>query len=142
MKTTITLLPALALLLAASTANAHAGRGAALKRLDSDGDQRLSREEATLAPRLAQQFPLIDRNADGLLDREEIKAYAEQRRALREEAMGKRFALLDANGDGVLAGEEIEGKRRLERRDTNQDGRIELAEFRQPPRWQGKRCWR
>jgi Ca2+-binding EF-hand superfamily protein len=137
MNTTILTAAALGLLLAASAASAQSQRGAGLARLDSDADQRLSREEAALAPRLAQQFALIDSNRDGLLERGELEAYAAERRALRKAAQKLRFAQLDADKDGFLAGSELVERPRLERRDINGDGRVDLAEFSQPPRGLG-----
>ncbi|MCK7593447.1 EF-hand domain-containing protein [Pseudomarimonas salicorniae] len=133
---------AAALSLVTGAAFAHPDRGAIAKRLDSNRDQRISREEAALVPRLAQQFPLIDRSGDGLIDRDEFKAYAEQRRALREEALDRRFALLDADRDGVLSGAEIEARPRLARLDGNDDGRIERAEFTLARWFQARRCGR
>ena len=129
MKTMIGSIALLALLGAGSPVMAHTQGQAALKRLDRDQDLRLSRDEAALAPRLAQQFPLIDSNQDGQLEQGELEAYADARRALREEARRSRFSRLDADGDGVIAGAELEGRQRLARLDRNQDGRIELDEF-------------
>jgi len=50
------------------------GRGGFLKKLDTDGDGRISREEAKAAPRLAAHFDEIDANGDGFLAPEELKA--------------------------------------------------------------------
>ena len=53
--------------------------GHMLKKLDTDGDGRISREEAKAAPRLAERFDAIDANKDGFITMDEIKA-AHQRR--------------------------------------------------------------
>lgn len=143
MKQTLALLIAAGLLCGAASALAEPpprerGEPAQrLLRLDADQDGRISRDEATLSPRLAQQFPLIDGNADGYLERAELEAYAEQRQALREQAQQRRFARMDTNGDGLLSGSELDERPRLERLDANQDGAVDFAEFSQPPRQRG-----
>lgn len=56
----------------------HAGegknRGDAMKKLDTDGDGRISKAEAQAAPRLAEHFDAIDTNHDGYITTEEMKA--------------------------------------------------------------------
>lgn len=140
MNQSIRCLVLLALFGASTPLLAQPERGAALSRLDTDQDQRLSRDEAALAPRLAQQFPLIDANQDGLLERTELQAYAAARRELREEARRARFGALDADGNGVIAGDELEGRQRLARLDANADGRIELDEFKARGGQRSRRC--
>lgn len=44
------------------------------EKLDTNGDGRLSREEAASYPELAQRFVQIDANKDGFLSREELTA--------------------------------------------------------------------
>ena len=44
------------------------------EKLDTNGDGRLSREEAASHPELAQRFAHIDANKDGFLSREELTA--------------------------------------------------------------------
>ena len=54
---------------------AHKARGAGFfKKLDTDGDGRISRSEAQAAPRLAARFDDIDANKDGFLTPDELKA--------------------------------------------------------------------
>jgi len=48
--------------------------GAMLKKLDTDGDGRISRAEAQAAPRLAANFDAIDANKDGFITMEELAA--------------------------------------------------------------------
>jgi len=48
--------------------------GAMLKKLDTDGDGRISRAEAQAAPRLAANFDAIDANKDGFITTEELAA--------------------------------------------------------------------
>lgn len=52
----------------------HGGKGARAK-LDTDGDQRVSRQEASVRPQLAERFTAIDDNNDGYLTREELQTY-------------------------------------------------------------------
>jgi Ca2+-binding EF-hand superfamily protein len=53
----------------------HEGhKGGFLKKLDTDGDGRISRAEAQAAPRLAAHFDEIDADKDGFLTRDELKA--------------------------------------------------------------------
>ena len=48
--------------------------GGWFKKLDTDGDGRISRAEAQAAPRLAARFDDIDANKDGFLTPDELKA--------------------------------------------------------------------
>ncbi|MBX3714013.1 MAG: hypothetical protein KF800_18780 [Lysobacter sp.] len=52
----------------------HGGKGGWAK-LDTDGDQRVSRQEAAQWPRLTEKFAAIDGNKDGYLSREELQSY-------------------------------------------------------------------
>lgn len=61
----------------------HGARGA---KLDTDGDHRLSRQEAAGRPRLAGRFDAIDADRDGYLTREEMHRYREQHRGEAKDA--------------------------------------------------------
>lgn len=50
------------------------GRAQNWKKLDTDGDGRISREEAKAAPRLSEHFDAIDANKDGYITAEEMQA--------------------------------------------------------------------
>ena len=52
----------------------HKGKGGFLKKLDTDGDGRISRPEAQAAPRLAAHFDEIDADRDGFLTHDELRA--------------------------------------------------------------------
>ena len=52
--------------------NHFRGQGGGFNRLDTDGDGRISREEAKANPQLGQNFDLIDANKDGYIDRSEM----------------------------------------------------------------------
>lgn len=63
---------------------------------DTDGDGKVSKAEFLAAARSgkgdpARRFGRLDRNADGLLDKQEIAA-----------VMARRFGRLDTDGDGML----------------------------------------
>ncbi len=77
---------------------AHHGKrhGDFLKRLDTDGDGRISKAEAASAPRLAQHFYQVDANHDGFLTPEEMRAAHQAMRA----AHWKR---IDTDGDGKVS---------------------------------------
>ena len=52
----------------------HAKAAERFKKLDTDGDGRISRAEAQAAPRLAERFDAIDADKDGFVTPEELKA--------------------------------------------------------------------
>ena len=57
----------------------HGGRRGGA-RLDTDGDKRVSRQEASVRPQLAERFTAIDDDNDGYLTREEFQAYRQDHR--------------------------------------------------------------
>ncbi len=58
--------------------------GEFLKKLDTDGDGRISKAEAQSAPRLAEHFDALDANKDGFVTAEEMKAaHARNERAAK-----------------------------------------------------------
>jgi Ca2+-binding EF-hand superfamily protein len=104
------------------------GHGGFLKRLDKDGDGRISRDEAAAAPRLAQHFDQIDANHDGFLTPDELKAAHEARAA-------EHFRKIDTDGDGRISlAEALANAPRLaahfEQVDANHDGFVTPEELR------------
>jgi Ca2+-binding EF-hand superfamily protein len=107
------------------------------KKVDTDGDGSISREEAQAnAPRLARDFEKVDTNGDGKITREELQAAGKQARRARgkdwwqkvdadhdgsvsrEEAeanaprLAKNFDQIDADGDGKITPEELKAARK------------------------------
>ena len=105
--------------------NHFRGQGGGFNRLDTDGDGRISREEAKANPQLSQNFDLIDANKDGYIDRSEMfRHMADQR-----------FTRLDADKDGRISRDEARQAPRLaqwfDQLDTNKDGYLSRDEFMQ-----------
>jgi Ca2+-binding EF-hand superfamily protein len=116
-----------------------------IKRVDTNGDKRISRTEMSAA--LAKGFALLDTNRDGGVSQAELanrkavfRAHVQQVKASGQRVSGvmampkrvvKRFAKVDRNGDGVISKAEA-GKmadRLFTRRDRNKDGYISAADF-------------
>lgn len=90
---------------------------------DTNGDGKISREEARTMPRLAQEFDRLDTNKDGYLTRDEMP------RGMNRPYHGKRgggWARLDTNGDGKISRDEARASPYLnanfDQLDTNKDG--------------------
>jgi EF hand domain-containing protein len=104
-----------------------------LKRIDADGDGRISKEEWN---KRSQLFDRIDQNHDGFLTRDETRTAMRERAEKRQERRVRGFETLDKNHDGQISREEW--PRRMEvfdRLDSNHDGvlsREELAAGRRP----------
>jgi Ca2+-binding EF-hand superfamily protein len=58
-------------------------RGDHWKKLDTNGDGKISKEEAQAAPRLAGRFDQVDANKDGFITPEEMKATHERMRGAK-----------------------------------------------------------
>ncbi|WP_269522128.1 EF-hand domain-containing protein [Coraliomargarita parva] len=107
-------------------------KGDFFKKLDTDGDKQLSKEEVADAKRLSENFDKIDADSDGYLTPEELRAHMKQ---MREERDGGERKKLDTDGDGVITkaeAEEAGAKRLLEnfdKIDTDGNGEISREEM-------------
>ena len=99
---------------------------------DTDGDQRISREE--FLARHLERFDSGDQNRDGTVTGEEMQAAHAARRA---EMRGRMFERLDADSDGAIGVTRAEAEARatawFARMDANGDGYVS-AEDRQARR--------
>jgi hypothetical protein len=90
-----------------------------VKKLDTNKDKLISREEAKGYPPLAQHFDKIDVNKDGQLSRDEMKSARLDHKA-------------DQDGDGNISRAEADKKPHLAKQfdqiDTNKDGLLTPAE--------------
>jgi Ca2+-binding EF-hand superfamily protein len=117
---------------------------AVLKRLDTNKDGKISRDEAKGKP-LEKAFDVLDKNKDGYLDRNELRPWAERigntgqflktAKGFPESITDSRrpdFDALDKDADGRLTREELAGTPWAEvfdKIDANKDGRIDRKEF-------------
>jgi hypothetical protein len=111
----------------AATDDAPAAGHQKLKALDKDGDAKISRAEASAAPRLAKRFDAIDSNKDGFVTADEMKAA----RAKTATVMFKR---IDADNDGRISNAEADANApRLAKHfamvDTNKDSYVSQDEL-------------
>jgi len=97
-----------------------------LKRLDKNGDGKISRDEWTRNPKA---FDRMDANKDGLVTRDEAEAAFKQR-AERREKSEQAFAAMDKDHDGKISRSEWTGKpKAFDRLDLNHDGVISHEEL-------------
>jgi hypothetical protein len=122
--------------LAAGAAAAQDGRFA---RADTDRNGVLSRAEVDRAlPGIAPRFDEIDRNRDGNLSPDELRAWSPSRRTEDRRGEGgfaAHFRRADANGDGALTRAEVDQAlprlgAKFERIDANRDGKLTQEELR------------
>ena len=120
---------------------AAAGQEGRFAAADADRNGVLSRAEVERSlPRLALRFDAIDRNRDGSLSPDELRAHARVRKAPDRSPTGEggfagHFRRADADGDGALTrAEAAEGLPRLAAKfdllDANRDGRLTQDELR------------
>ena len=101
--------------------------GIAFRKLDADGDGKVSRAEAAADPSFAQRFDALDANKDGAIDRVDRELRGKQHRDAW-------FAKADADKDGKLTRAEIDqahAARRAEsgqRRQARMDARFAVAD--------------
>ena len=117
---------------------------ALLRRLDTNKDGKISRDEAAGRP-LAKAFSQLDKNKDGYLDRIELIPWAQRATMAGPNQAGKGrpgaeiarisifdFDALDKDADGRLTREELQNTTwadAFDKMDTNKDGKIDRKEF-------------
>jgi hypothetical protein len=112
------------------------GGGHLLERADTDGDGRVSRDEAQAAAsaRTLEMFDRLDQDKDGYVTQAEIAAAREERVGEMRERMESHFRNADTDGDGAISKAEAEAgmpalARRFDAIDANKDGLITREEM-------------
>lgn len=82
-------------------------RAAYLRLFDGDGDGRVSQDEYVAY--MSRGFQAMDRNGDGIIDRDELPGHRGQPIILDEyhDNLRRQFHKLDRNGDGYLNAREL-----------------------------------
>jgi Ca2+-binding EF-hand superfamily protein len=99
---------------------------------NKDGAIDFAEMQARRSDLTIEQFNAIDKDHNGLVTREEMRAAGKERMEARA---GERFKKLDANGDGGVTQAEIDAARkqgeaeRFKKLDTNGDGKLSQAEM-------------
>ncbi len=99
---------------------------------NKDGALDFAEMQARRGDLTIEQFNAMDKDHNGLLNREELRAAAQQRMQARAE---ERFKKLDTNGDGGLTQQELNAGRekaeaeRFKKLDTDGDGKLSEAEM-------------
>lgn len=117
--------------LVAGVANAAGKSGAEMiRKLDTDGDQRVSKAEFEAG--YSEKFDMADTNRDGVMSTEELAAKKNKKdgtnKGLKaEEKMAKK----DMNADGQLSAEEFAQAKtaKFEKMDANKDGFLTAQEI-------------
>ncbi len=110
-----------------TAASATAAPKHGLKKLDADGDGKISKAEAAARPKLAERFDTIDANKDGFISRDEM-------RAAHQKMAAAKFKSVDTNGDGRISKAEADANApRLAKHfaevDANKDGFVSRDEL-------------
>jgi hypothetical protein len=118
----------------ASAPGAPRGEGEFFKRLDTNHDGVISKDEAAGAERIAKSFDTLDADHDGMITQDEMRAAAEARREEMKAEVAARFKAADKNADGLLSKDEATAgmpmvARRFDQLDTNKDGQLSPEEL-------------
>ncbi|MFM7332314.1 MAG: EF-hand domain-containing protein [Brachymonas sp.] len=109
----------LCLTAASGFAQSETPKHGGMRKLDTNKDKLISREEAKANPALSKHFEAIDTNKDGQLSRDEMKSFHQANKA-------------DQDGDGNISKAEAANKPHLAKNfdkiDTNKDGILTPAE--------------
>jgi len=134
--TPVRTLAVVASVLATGPAEAQDSRFA---RADTDRNGALSRAEVDRGlPGIASHFSEIDRNRDGNLSPEELRAWSANRKGEKRKGEGgfaEHFRRADTNGDGALTRAEVDKAlprlgAKFDRIDANHDGKLTQDELR------------
>lgn len=122
-----------ALVLGAPAAFAQKERGPerAFSKLDKNDDGVVDSDEIK-APS-ARMFKRMDKNRDGVIDADEAKAFIERRKSKNEKAgerIEKRLKRADKDGDGKITESELnKAPRWFDKADADKDGKVTKAEI-------------
>lgn len=109
-----------------------------IRRLDKDGDQRISIDEFKSPMHGMQRLKEADADADGNLTRAEMQAHVAREADRDAERANQRFDEADLNSDGVITPEERK-QAAFSRMDGNADGYLSADEFAAMARHGGRR---
>jgi Ca2+-binding EF-hand superfamily protein len=124
---------------AALAAGAAAAQDSRFARADTDRNGVLSRAEVDRGlPGIAPRFNEVDRNRDGNLSPDELRAWSASRKAADRKTEGgfaEHFRRADANSDGALTRAEVDKalprlSTKFDRIDANSDGKLTQEELR------------
>ena len=126
----------LAVAAAAFAAGTAAAQDSRFARADTDRSGTLSRAEVDRGlPGIAPHFAEVDRNRDGSLSPDELRAWSPSRKPRSDGGFAEHFRRADTNGDGALTRAEADKAlprlgTKFDRIDANRDGKLTQDELR------------